>query len=127
MRTNERMFWISNISKRDVIIGDLRVCVPARKSVNLLDSRHYSLTEEEIIASLKDGSLAKRQDIIKIRKVPPPKYQGRQIEVSDLAIPRAVRSAVKVEQVEYEELDIPDEQFASDQADLPEYDKYTKQ
>ena len=110
-------FWITNISKRNVSLRDLRLSIPARSHMNLLDKGHFKFTIEELKKSAKEGSLFLKKDKIKVREtapviaVKPGLYQSKEplflAENPEL-------SQVRVEEKIYEELQISDEQFAED-------------
>lgn len=118
-------FWVSNVSKRDVGLADLGLVIPARKTVNLLDKRHYYLTKDQLIASATSGSLFKKQNLVKVRKVPPYFEPRPKLEIAENAVvPSRRRSAVQVEEIYHEELEISDDAFAEQAADL--IDTYVK-
>lgn len=114
----EHCFWITNITKNDINIGDLRTTVKAYQSVNLLDSRHYSFTLEQLEESAKNGSLFKRGNVIKIRNVPPvvPVKPGPHLYKGTHTL-RINRPIVSVEVPKYEELDFSDEKYAAEDLD----------
>jgi hypothetical protein len=64
-------FWVNNISDKDVMLGDLRIKIPARRGVNLMDKRHYSYTYEQLKESMQSGSIYTKQAYIKVGKGPP--------------------------------------------------------
>ena len=71
-KVTEEEFWITNVKqKMDVMLSDLGFCARAGKSYNLLDSRHFHYTKEQLQKSAESGSLYKKRDRIAIRKVQP--------------------------------------------------------
>jgi len=117
-------FWVSNISKMDVSLTDLGLTIPARKTVNLLDKKHYFFTKEELINSAVSGSIFKKRKKIVVRKLPPTVEPKKIIEVSQYAfLPSRARraSAIQTEEIRYEELEIPDEVYAEQTADLTDH------
>lgn len=113
-------FWVSNISNRNVSLSDLNLTIKAYCSVNLLDSRHYNFTLEQLINSASKGSIFKKRNIIFVRKVPP-YVQKNSIQIDPNAIiPDRNRSLYKHKEEKYEELSITDEQFAEEDANLSE-------
>lgn len=113
-------FWVSNISNRNVSLSDLNLTIKAHCSVNLLDSRHYNFTLEQLINSASKGSIFKKRNIIFVRKVPP-YVQKNSIQIDPNAIiPDRNRSLYKHKEEKYEELSITDEQFAEEDANLNE-------
>lgn len=115
-------FWIVNISKRDVGLSDLGLTVKSKHSINLLDSRHYSLTEEQVLNSVKSGSIYKKRDKILIRNSPLNTFI-KTMEVSTLPIKSRARSGISYEEPKYEEHDLSDEAYAEQMADLAEEDR----
>lgn len=122
---NKHEFWVTNIStQRDVMLADLRLTVRRGESRNLLDSKHYSYTLEELQKSAKSGSIKKKSNVIKVRDVPPRAIiqpglylskQGRLVE--------KLRNNVEVVVPDYEELNIIaekeiQEKFAEDEAEI---------
>ena len=55
-----------DISKKDVTLSDLRVKIPARKGVNLLDQKHFSYTYEQLKESMLNGSIYAKSKYIKV-------------------------------------------------------------
>lgn len=116
-------FWLINISKKSVNVGDLRITVEPYKSVNLL-SKHYNITIEQLEKSCTNGSIFKLGHFLKIRKVapvPPPEiikavYKGPRTS----RMPRPIRL---IEPEKYEELDFSDEKYASEDVDAAIYDQ----
>lgn len=103
MRTN---FWITNISKKDINLYDLGVNVKSMTSINLLDPKHYFLTESQIEKSLESGSLRQKLGNIIIRESAP-KLEKKKIAIDKYsAIPTRLRSLVEIEEEYYQELDI---------------------
>jgi hypothetical protein len=112
-------FWISNISNMNVSLTDLGLTIPAHKTVNLLDKRHYSFSKDELILSATSGSLFKKNSKLKVRKVPPIIERRQIIEVDfNAVVPSRRRSIVQIENIRYEELDLSDDLFAEQSADL---------
>ena len=120
-------FWVTNISKVNVSLTDLNYDIPALSHVNLLDSKHHYYTKEQLELSASSGSLFKKSDKIKIRKVlpqtPPPPILP--IDRTN-PMPTRQRSALKIEKVQYDELNISDDDFAKENAELAEEDRLGK-
>lgn len=99
-----------------VSLGDLRLSIPPGKSYNLLDSKHFNYTLEQLEASASCGSLKAKSD--KIKRRPPPnlfKKPERTIEfATDLLITRR-KSLVIAEEFRLDELpSLHDDQMMSD-------------
>lgn len=112
-------FWVTNVSNMNVSLSDLGLSVPARKTVNLLDKRHYSFNKEELVVSAASGSLFKKRTKVVVRKVPPVVEAQKMLEVDfNAVVPSRRRSVVKIEHIQYEELELSDDIFAAQVADL---------
>jgi len=111
-------FWISNVSERNVCLGDLRLTIPARKHMNLLDSRHFHFTWEQLQKSSESGSLYTKRSMVKVRKVPPPLpavKSGLHVSTAPLFLTEHPElSQVVIREEHYEELQISDEEFAEE-------------
>lgn len=120
MRHTPPAFWVANISNRNVSLTDLALTIPAHKTVNLLNQRSYPhLTSQIVHTSAASGSLWLKRSKITICKVPPqftptplPNYDHT------TSMPSRRRSALQITEVHYDELDISDETFAAEAADL---------
>lgn len=124
---NKPVFWVSNISNRNVTLTDLALNIKAYSTVNLLDEKHYSLNIDQLNRSKNSGSIFKKRDKIRVRVVPPPAIEKEKIAfLPDGTIPSRERSILNLKMEEYEELKVDDkktqreleEQLASDNADL---------
>ena len=117
-KTNkENEFWVSNISDRNVSLRDLAITIPSRKNVNLLDSKHYSYTLEQLELSAQSGSLKSKSNKLKVRKVAPEilVIPGPQLSTMPRFIAQnTARTGIVVEEIKYEELQISDEAMAND-------------
>ena len=110
-------FWITNISNRDVSLGDLYLTVRSYKSLNLLDHKHYHYSWEQIYKSFTSGSIFKKRDKIAARKNPP--YVAKKTLTLDrnAVLPSREKSIFEIKQETYEELSLSDEQFAAENAE----------
>ncbi len=116
-------FWITNISNRNVCLADLAFTIHKGRSYNLLDSKHFYYTLEQLEKSAKEGSLFKKSNMIKIRNVPPKNIINPGIHIIRTAQetrPKNIRSQVKIVDKEYEELMISDEKFSEQFLDINE-------
>lgn len=128
---NKPGFWITNISKKDVSLADLRltICSGARK--NLLDSRHFSYTLEELEKSRESGSLHAKSDKIKVSYIQPQEVVKPGLYIAKVfagGVPEVIgknvipikprvtttRSQLKIIEKEYEELSLSDEKYAEE-------------
>ena len=116
-------FWVVNISERNVCLSDLALTIPRRASMNLLDKAHFSYTYNELLASMRIGSIFKKRHIIKIGTGPPVPIDDRKFEVSKRPIQIRKRSIVDVNETEpdYDEIIWSDEQHANEMADFGEW------
>lgn len=124
----KEVFWITNSSRQAVSLGDLGICVRPQSSVNLLDEKHYSITKEQIYNSITSGSISRASKKIIIRKSPPSEIQDKnQIQLKEDALFQfKKRSGVETKNIVYEELNISDEEYASQNADFSEFDNLDK-
>jgi hypothetical protein len=128
---SKREFWVTNSSPRNVTLADLALNIKAFSTVNLLDKKHYAYTLEQLLKSKESGSLYNKRHLVKVRDVPPPKKEPSQVPVArDAAIPDRHRSLYKIDEKEYEELKVSDEDqkkqdeiYAQENADLAELDE----
>lgn len=116
-------FWIVNISNRNVMLADLALSVPAGRSMNLLDQKHFSYTLEQLQKSVQSGSIFAKSDKIKVRNVPPKPEILPGIYVMNEPRGSRPRSLVAIEEKHYEELQISDEKYAEEAAELVEIQK----
>lgn len=109
-------FFVINVSDRNVCLSDLALTIPAGRCYDLLND-NFSFTIEQLKASLKDGSLHKKRDKIKIGKGRPQVAAPEQRELSEYPIITRSRSAVKVEEPVFDDLIISDDDYASEMAE----------
>lgn len=122
--SKNKSFWITNVSKKDVSLADLNCTVRSFTSINLLDGRHYSITEQQIQNSLQNGSLKKKSHLIKVRNSPPEKEKPINIIQEQTTIPTRARALVELKSRDLEsELDISDDEFAKELAETAEEDR----
>lgn len=110
-KTNQKEFWITNISNRNVSLSDLNLSIRAYSSVNLMDKRHYSYSLEELEKSLASGSLYKKRDKLVKRVVPPNKEKSFTSIDRETAIPSKPRSILEIKEEKIPELEFTDEQY----------------
>lgn len=121
-KQQEPEFWVTNISKMNVSLGDLNLTIKAYSTVNLLDTRHYHYTIEQLKKSAESGSLYKKRDKIFLRESAPETNAQRIPYVEEAIIPPRDRSVFQIEQQEYEELNLSDEEFAEENAEMADID-----
>lgn len=130
MKTKEQTFWVTNVSPMNVTLSDLALNIKAFSTVNLLDKKHYKYTLEQLKTSQESGSLFKKRDRIVVRHIPPPDPEKTTVPiVYGAIIPDRARSLFQIEEQEYDELKVSeedqkkqDEIFAQENADLVEID-----
>lgn len=64
-------FWLVNLSKRNVCLRDLALTIPAQRSMNLLDSKHFNYTQDQLETSATSGSIFAKSKMVKVRKIAP--------------------------------------------------------
>lgn len=101
--------WVTNLTKRDILVGDLGARIPSMKTVDLLDDYHSIYTLDQINKSKECGSLAARlkaKQIIIRETAPQVNNIERTIDVSQVSFPNRNRSIVKNEERIFKELEI---------------------
>lgn len=115
---NKITFWVTNISNMNVSLSDLNLTIKPFSSVNLLDSKHYSYTKEQLDKSVKDGSIFKKRNKIFVRKVAPIVEKKTILSIKDTYIQSRERSVYSIKQETYEELEMTDDEFIKENIDL---------
>lgn len=124
MKNKNKEFWITNICNRNVSLADLNLTIKAYSSINLLDNKHYHYKLEEIELSVKNGSIYKKRDKIFVRAVAPePELNPAMAFNRDEKMPARHMSLFEIKQEKYEELELSDEEFANENADIAEQDR----
>ncbi len=95
-------FWVSNISNRNVTLSDLALNVPAFRTVNLLDKKHYKYTLEQLEKSRDSGSIYAKRDKIRVRQVAPEIIQPNMPFLKETYIPSRERSILEIKEQHYE-------------------------
>lgn len=116
-------FWVTNLTNMNVSLADLDLTIKAFSSVNLLDSRHYDFTLEQLEKSYASGSLYKKRDRIVRRKIEPEILQANLPLIKETFIPTRERSVLEIKETKYEELEITDEEFAKENAETAAMDE----
>ena len=102
-------FWITNYSPRNVTLADLGINIPAYNSINLMDTRHYNFTVEQLLVSQTSGSIFKKRDKIAVREIPPTQIKNKKQAIADSSITNRARSIFVINQKEYDELKIDED------------------
>lgn len=124
---NNESFWITNITKQAKHLSDIGVVIYPFTSINLLDGKHYSLTKAQCEKSKMSGSLFKYKNSVVVRQIAPEIEKPAYVPFKEDAVyPTKQRSSVEVENIRYEELDVPDDVYAADNADTAETDHLGK-
>ena len=121
-KTNKTEFWISNVTKMNVCLSDLALTVPAWRHYNLLDDKHFSYNLEQLEKSAENGSLFRKRDKIKVRKVPPPEeIPSGEITLTQEPLfmtSKTLHSQVKIVEPKFEELEVSETEFIDDFTDM---------
>ena len=148
MEKQQEEFWVTNISKMNVSLADLNLTIKSFHSVNLMDTRHYSYTPDQLKKSAESGSLFTKNKFLSVRKVAP-KIKSANMAVirtlydkeskswseDGIYIPNRARSVLKVNDVIYEELEVgqeiidqktADEKFALENIELVNLDEESR-
>lgn len=130
MAKPEQEYWVTNFSNRNVTLADLALNIPAYRSVNLLDKRHYDYTFEQLEKSRISGSIYAKRDKIKKREVPPQVIQPNVPFLQETYIPSRERSVLEIKEEKYEELEFnnedqkkKDEVYANENAEYAQMDE----
>lgn len=125
-------FWVTNFSNRNISLSDLDLTIPAFRTVNLMDTKHYQYTMEQLKKSAESGSLFAKRSRLFVRQNRPDAFEGEYIDLMavergapinrDSVIPSRERSTLVIKEEKYEELQISDEDFANDNADTANMD-----
>jgi hypothetical protein len=122
MKKEAPTFWVTNISPMNVSLADLNLTVKAYSSANLLDKKHYYYTPEQLQKSFESGSIFKKRDKIVVRKIAPEILKANVPLTRETFIPTRERSTLVIKEENYEELNLSDEEFAKENADIVELD-----
>lgn len=129
MFKKDEELWVTNISRtHDVSVTDLRITIRKGQSKNLLakDKKgrlRFNFTKEQIEKSIKDGSIAQKSDVLRVREVAPIVFNNR-IDVVDSvsrSSTRLKRKANEIEVPDFPDLDFDEvspEQYAQENADM---------
>src|ERR1700757_2861428 len=91
-------FWVTNISNRNVSLTDLNLTIPAFRSVNLLDQKHYKYTLEQLQKSQESGSLFRKKSILFVRQVAPTVIKANVPFVQETYIPTREKSILEIKE-----------------------------
>lgn len=117
---SSKEFWVTNISSKAISLADLGIHIYPMRSVNLLDKNHYrNITEEQLIKSASSGSIFIKNKYVVVRKVAPGTPMKNILTVQeDATFPTRKRSNVEIEKIVYDELNISDDDYAEENADI---------
>lgn len=104
----------------NVCLRDLNLTVKAQSHANLLDEKHYNYTLEQLQKSAESGSIFRKSDKIKVRKIPPEYVQDRVRMVRE-SLDKAKNplfSRVVINETHIEELLETEDELANDIANL---------
>lgn len=117
-----KTFWVTNISKYNVSLSDLNLTIKAFSSVNLLDKKHYSYDVDQLVASKVYGSIYHKRNKIVIRDEAPEIIKMNVPVLAETFLPSRERSIYSIKDEKYEELEMSDEDFAKENADMVDLD-----
>lgn len=109
------------MSSRNVSLADLNLTINAYTTVDLL-TKHYHYTMSQLINSVKSGSIYKKRDKIKVREVAPEVFKFNIPTAEETFFPDRTKSIFSVKEEYYQELDMSDEKFAEENAELADLD-----
>jgi len=107
-------YWIVNISKLNVSLGDLGLTIPAMKTVNLGDNKHYKLTDEQIQKSINNGSIKLKSKYLILRSCGPEiNKKTKPCNFEPTSFKKKIIGEI-VKEKKFDELLISDEDFANE-------------
>lgn len=109
-----RQIWITNFSKKDIMLEDLGIKVPSQCTIHL--TGNYKVSLDLILKSIENGSIKKKSKYVKI-KLKEPSSIVPLIKVSNKVMVRKEKSNFQFENQEYEELNLTDSEFATEFGD----------
>jgi len=116
---DKKEFWITNISNMIVNLHDLNLFIKPYSSINLLDRKHYLISENQIYHSANSGSIFKKKDKIYIRNIAPELKQDIALDIDlEPILPYKQLSTVEFKEEVYEELLLTDEEIADQNSEL---------
>jgi hypothetical protein len=118
MKPEPPAFWLTNFSKRNVSLADLNLTVKALSSINLLDKRHYDYTLEQLEKSKTSGSIFSKRNALTVRQMAPIVTKMNIPFDRETFIPTRERSTFSIKEEYYDELNLSDEDFAKENADI---------
>jgi hypothetical protein len=122
MKKQSPPFWVTNVSNMNVTLTDLALNIPAYRTVNLMDTRHYQYTLEQLQKSASSGSIFKKRNKIVVRNIGPAISKETKPIDRETVIPSRNRSVFEIKEEKYEELEISDEALANENADFADLD-----
>ena len=122
MKKSPLPFWVTNISNMNVTLTDLAINIPAYRTVNLMDTKHYQYNLDQLQKSATSGSIFKKRNKIIVRKTAPEIHKEEKPINRQSIIPSRERSVLEIKDEKYEELQITNEEFADENSELAEMD-----
>ena len=103
--------WITNISKKDIMIHQFGIKIPSFKSIDLLELK-AAFNIKDIENSINDGELNKLKKYIRIRFDRPTSLLPKKfLERSTSSPNRPTRQELEIVEENYEELNLSDEEY----------------
>jgi hypothetical protein len=112
-------FWIINISKVVVNLGDIGLSIRPGQYYNLLDPKHFHYAYDRLAKSLESGSLFKKKNkIVYLGEEKPYFGKKEKMQMSTIPAVKPVRSIVEVIEPDYDQLLFSDESYANEISEL---------
>jgi hypothetical protein len=112
-------FWVINISKVTVNLGDLGFTIRPGQYYNLLDAKHFHYTYDRLTKSLESGSLfARKNKVVYLGEEKPHFGKKEKPQMSTIPAVKPVRSVVEVVEIDYDALLFSDESYANEISEL---------
>lgn len=122
-----KYFWLFNISKRIISIPELGFHIHPGRKHNLLDSKHFYYTLDELINCYKYGTIAKHKKELLVKltneknSVNKKLTDHRIIKISEVPMVTRFKMSLDLKEEKFEELEFireSDEKFAEEFAGL---------
>lgn len=118
--------WVSNISKTDITISDLGITIASFSTIDLFNFKKYPfLNKDLVIKSIQTGGISKRPEKLIIRMIAPEKQIIKNLPVSSAPLIGSLysKNAIGLDKEKIEELELPEEAYAEENADFAEFDR----
>ena len=103
--------WVVNITNRTLFIHDLGLQIAPNSTMDLLGIKNENLSIDQVQNSINSGSLYNLRNEVCACKPPLPRNFEKKVAVYKEGFPRICKTAVKIEEKIYKELEIDSEEL----------------